>query len=245
MRFANLAPSLFVLSAFAAPAAQAQLTFYTTRASFDAACPGLTIENWENARISNDAASGEHGPIDKNTNDAIFHPGDIQDGIRVDSNPHQANGNGLAVTGNGFDGTDTKKIFGNLFGDKLDIFFYNNNSTCVGMDVSSVDVSRVGSGTVDFNVYGTSGLIGTSSVLAGAPGVFIGVQNTAGVITRINLSPRAVQVAGVDNVAFGRTASVAVPEPGSLALLAGMTVTGAGFFLRRRKTRANALKTKA
>ncbi len=51
-------------------------------------------------------------------------------------------------------------------------------------------------------------------------------------------SDTSFQALVIDDVSAGQPFATAVPEPGSITLLLGMGVTGAGFVARRRKTRA-------
>lgn len=62
---------------------------------------------------------------------------------------------------------------------------------------------------------------------------FFGFTDINSAISSITLTGNSSDVFGVDDVRF--TTPAAVPEPGSIALLVGMGVTGAGFVSRRRK----------
>jgi hypothetical protein len=65
--------------------AVAALIFFPDRASFNAANPNVTSENFETP-VAPPGPSGAgvnfSGPLDSTTNNAIFQPGDIADGIR-------------------------------------------------------------------------------------------------------------------------------------------------------------------
>jgi len=216
----------------AGPPASAQ-TFYSNRGDFNAAFSGLTLENFEEAAVGQNAVVGIPGPIDSGTSDGVFGVGDIADGLRIDSNPAEgAKTQGLAVSGDGFMSLSSKKVFSNLPTDALDLAFYNNDVHEVGFDLSSA----ISPGNIVVDIYGVGGkLLGSKTVFAaaGGNGTFFGVSSTD-IITRINLNSPVSNWEGVDNVAFGSSAPTSAPEPASLALLLPGLVP-LGLALRRRR----------
>jgi hypothetical protein len=218
-----------------AVSAKAQLTLFTDRASFNAACPGLPVEDFEKADQLGGVDTAVDGPLDKFTDDGIFAPGDILDGLRLQERPARGPGGlGLAVTGDGFNGLHTRKVFTNFFGDTLDIDFYNDNVFCTGMDISSVEDAS----SIMVSVYGSGDLLLATTTLS-APnfgdGAFFGVLSDS-LITRIDLASSSDQAEGVDNIAFGTPASV--PEPSALALF-GVSILGMLVYSGRRRSRAS------
>jgi hypothetical protein len=217
-------------------AARAQLTFFSTRTAFNTAFPGLPVEGFEKARIGLGGAAVIANPLDKTTNNTVFHTGEILDGLRVSSSgSHGGQELGLLAP-NPIIGNTTVTPYNNFGGDSLDLTFYNNNVTSVGFDVLDAIVSNVPTKITIFGIGGV--LLGTSTVNDSASGSFFGVSST-NVISRIDVlssGPIPIfRIIGVDNVAFTRSGT-AVPEPNGAALLLGLT-TSAGLFLRYRNRR--------
>src|SRR5215472_15099101 len=115
--------SLAAVALLAAGAGQAEagLIFYTARASFDAASPGLPVETFEAARVSGSHAL-VNSPIDSTTNDGVFQPGDILPGLLVGNTPGSST-NGLVVTGTGAVTGTTKAVGTSLYADALSLSF--------------------------------------------------------------------------------------------------------------------------
>ncbi len=175
------------------------LTFYTDRPTFNALFPGLPLEDFEEGIVSPGGVGGCSAPIDENTNNGCFVPGDILPGIAFSDNPGPS-GDGIALVGAGFGGAPSKRIVANYFAETFDIFFPNNDVYLAGMDLACY----FGADTVNINIYGTGGaLIGTTTGSCTPGGSsFWGVSSDQ-YITRINISSPAGQAEGVDNIAFG------------------------------------------
>jgi hypothetical protein len=183
------------LSFGALTGAGAQLTQFSTRAAFDAACPGLPVEDFEDARVAPGFVGGT-GALDKDTTGGGFLPGDILDGLRLEAVPS----NNLAILGDTSYGVSTKKVFANFDNDSLRITFYNGGVTCVGLDVSVLfDPAPV---TAEFfDAAGNSlGSVTVSAAVAGD--TFVGVKSSTP-IDRVIISTPAGIYKGVDNIAFG------------------------------------------
>lgn len=195
------------------PPSHAVLVFYLSRAAFNAAAPGLPIEDFEEANVAPGTIVSMDGDLDKNTSNAYFAPGEILDGLRLREAPPRAS-DGIAITGAGHAGVPSIATFANFFVDTYNMFFYNNDTTAVGVDLhSAFDPS-----TLEISIFGLGDvLLGMTRSPATPGGVFWGVSSDD-IITRINLSSLTGQSEGVDNVAFGLPQQV--PEPSALALLA-------------------------
>jgi hypothetical protein len=212
-------------------AVQAQVTTYATRNDFNAAFPGLPLEDFETARVSNGNAANFAGPVDKTTNNSVFQAGEILDGLRVSVGTSSAVGtDNTFVSSNGFanyvshaisfNGSDTTRP-------QITVDFYNGNVSAFGLDLTS----NPDGNNLTLNLFDGATLLGTFTVnnVQGA-GTFFGASATEP-ITSVTIADG--NFFGVDNIAFGSPA--AVPEPGSIALLTGMGLFGAGFFARRHK----------
>ena len=222
MRFGKLSLAiLFTGLCVASMPSQAQ-TYYTDRTSFNTANPGLALENLDEATLV--PFTAVNAPLDKNSNNINFTPGQIKDGLRLDAPGTSAD---QFFINNSYGGTLDTSIVAttNYSSNSADLIFYNNNVTAAGVDLFN--------GTYTVNIFGAgNALLGTQTVDA-SKGAFFGVSASQ-VITRINLNNIATYET-FDNIAFGGAAPMSTPEPGSVALLAGMGLSGAGFLARRRK----------
>jgi hypothetical protein len=232
-RWLLLLPACLFLIVGHSRAARAQLTFFSTRTGFNTAFPGLPVEDFEKARIAAVGISVIANPLDKTTNNAVFHTGEILDGLRItETGAH--GGQDIGLVAPGIFGNPSKTPYNNFAGESLDLTFFNNNVTSAGFDVLDPVASN---NPVNISIFGIGGvLLGTSTVNASLTGAFFGVSSTS-VITSISIlsSNSGLRFEGVDNVAFTRSGT-AVPEPSGAALLLGLTVS-AGIFLRNRNRR--------
>lgn len=213
-----------------APAAPSTggLTFFTDRASFDAAAPGLPCEDFEEGNVAPGGVVGCPSPLDSSSNNACFVPGDILDGIRFETPANPANG--IALLGSGFFGTSSKTITANFFVDPFDVFFPGILVTAAGMDLTNV----LGGPTVNITIYGPGGVVLGNTVAAATPaGSFWGVLSSQA-ITRINIADPAGGSEGVDNICF--THGVRAPALSTLgfATLILLLVGMSGLVFRRR-----------
>src|SRR5689334_14012098 len=80
--------------------AAAQVTTFTTRASFNAANPGLPLEDFEEATLAPSTFGNITGPLNTTSNNIAFVPGDILPGLSLVDNPGP-DSNGLVVLGTG------------------------------------------------------------------------------------------------------------------------------------------------
>jgi len=213
-----------VLVLLSAAPAEASLMTFTTRATFDAAAPGLPTETFEagNATTGGIACSA---PADSSTNNTCFSPGDILPGVQVVADgPFSLTSEALHYSTGIF--STTAALFANFFDDTLALQF-GAGVNAVGFDAFAAKDPA----PLSVSVFGASGLLGTFALSAppNIAGTFFGVISTDELITRITLVTLDFEngpAEGVDNVSFG-TAAAPVPEPAAL-LLVGMGVVGAG-----------------
>ena len=186
--------------------AGATLEFYSDRGTFNAANPDLPVEDFEEGNLPGIGLAVVPAPLDSSSNNGVFSPGDILDGVRFQDNPSpNIDAFGFALIGSDFSvwPMPSKTLFINFYYDTLDIFFDGGGVVAVGMDVFSLPLSS----QVDISIYGVGGLLGSSSVDALSDGTptFWGVFSDAELITWINLTStggEGGQMEGIDNIAF-------------------------------------------
>ncbi len=203
---------------FAMPS-QAQFVYYSNRATFTAANPGLTIDDFEAANTAGTVVVS--GPQDRFTNNTAFKPGDIIPNLRitaVGTDPDQFYvNNGVYAP--------TKVLTTNYGADFARLDFFEGGTGAFGVDLGSNSTG----GNYSIRIFGTGGLLDTRSVTSGFFG-FSSVQN----ILKLELDAPTFET--FDNVTIGVAgAPLVVPEPGAYATLAGIGIAGFGLARRRRK----------
>ena len=210
--FAGLALAL----AFTAQPAQGGIITYTSQAVFDAAFPGLTQQDFSAAKVADGNFGLMANPLDSSTNNAIFSPGDIKDGLRITVGPSIISPDNLFIAGKGFANYVRKAISYNgpdTPSPKMTVSFYNNNVNAFGLDLTS----NPDGNTVHLELFsGAKDLGGITVNNVKGAGTFIGAfeDDLSMPITRVELNSPG-NFFGFDNVEFG---PASVPEPTSLAL---------------------------
>src|ERR1700733_1815083 len=167
--------------------AASPLTFYPTRDALKAAYPGLSLQKFTNADLTDEPFVTHANPLDWKTNDAVFRKGSILPGIAIRTlNPRLAS-NAIIVYGGG--PVETVSIGNYWFGDTVELDF-------------PLGVQAVGENVFANASYGTSfaGKIGaqffhgktylggqTFSETAGAY-LFIGVSSSTLPITSVRIN---------------------------------------------------------
>jgi PKD repeat protein len=180
------------------PSAQ---VYYTSRAAFDADAGPLPIEDFEEGTLGPGQVAGFAAPLDENSNNPYFVPGDILPGIRIQDNPGP-DPNGLAIVGQGFSGNPTITVCTNIFADSMDIWFDDPAYPCyaIGLDLQSY----FNPSTPTIEIYGVGGvLLDTVTAPADNVGIFWGVFSDEQ-IEHINIFS-ATETDGGDNIAFGKS----------------------------------------
>jgi hypothetical protein len=211
--------------------ASAGLIYYTDRAVFDAANPGLLIEDFEDGIIADGAVAGFDGPLDTTTNNALFAPGDILPGIQFDS---AFDGNNLALIGDQRFGASqqTNWVGINTFVDDGTVISLDGGFDALGMDLFATQgPGATSNDTFDIDIYDADGLIESTTIAVSDLGSFWGVSSDMGPITSIVISSQSDYAELFDNVAFG---SAAIPEP-TAALVFGVGWVVVGWTARRRR----------
>lgn len=152
------------------PVPEGTLNFFTDRASFQAAFPGLTLEDFsENNLPPNSVATCTDTPVDSTTNDQCFSPGDVVEGIALDD---ITTPNNMVLLTPPFFGTTCDAVGPNTFVDDGEIVF-DPAIRAVGFDMQCNVADTIG-----IEVFGPGGSLGSTSVpCPPIPGqVFFGVE---------------------------------------------------------------------
>src|SRR5262245_19700210 len=151
------------------------LIFTTSRSAFTAQNPGLPTETFESARVAAGRFAIISGPVNSTTNNGVFLPGDLLPGFSIAS---VGTNTDLVVTGIGTTPGATKTVGVATFSNSMDITF-SPAVTAVGTDLlTSVGPGIVGSGIFDISIFGTSGLLGTTTAAVSGVNTFFGVVST-------------------------------------------------------------------
>jgi len=138
------------------PVPEGTLNFFTDRASFQSAFPGLPLEDFtENNLPPNSVGTCTDTPVDATTNDVCFSPGDIIAGIALDD---ITTPNNMVLLTPPFFGTTCEAVGPNTFADDGEIAF-DPAIRAVGFDMQC-NVAE----TIAIEVFGPGGSLGSTSV---------------------------------------------------------------------------------
>jgi hypothetical protein len=224
---------LMIVFVFISGISHATVTFFDDWSSFSTEYPNIITEGFEEGSIVN---TNFHGPLDSMTDNGIFSPGDIMDGLRVWDTTGYHWYNMRLVNSNPSIGPLPSKVVvtpNSFIG--LEVSFYQDDVFSMGMDVYDLQGYYGSSnGNIDVYIYGENGLLG-STVLNSSHNLpaFLGFESDLDPIKRVSVynQSKGVSCVGLDNVAFKSVTPA--PEPESLLLLLTGIIGMAGLFYKR------------
>jgi hypothetical protein len=238
--------ALFYLSS--APA-MAQIKFVYNQNEFNGMNPVIEIQDFTHANQPPSLSFLQcDTPVNSNSSDECFLPGDILPGISFTQSPDPDNNILLLGTDSRGSQNPPFVLTNNNFESDFVINFdpaVNN----VGLNIGCAEVDGPCSTGVTVKIYGSSSIIGFTTVtVTNEFDTFVGMM-TSESIERVVLEPAGgtQQVRGVESVYFGQTEPGAEPggpgiasiptlsEWGMLAAAAGFVLIGAFYVLRRKK----------
>jgi hypothetical protein len=158
------------------------LSYWTDRAAFNVAFPGLPTEDWSGTSVAAGSVGSCLPPLNSATNDACFTPGSVLPGIELDIHMTPTGTGEYVVLGVGFLGNTNVLVGPNTFVDDL-ILNFNPAVRAVGFDL----VNPMTPGQVyNVEIFGPGGSLGITTATDGSEGNFWGVDSTdVGGITSI------------------------------------------------------------
>lgn len=205
------------------------LTFFVDRATFDAAVPSATLEEFPSSVTAPNNVCSSFGVLSSSTPGICFGGADLLPGWSLTTLPDTNEDHVLLTTG--FLGTPFNVVGPNTFTDNMRLDF-NPNVTAVGFDLIG---DLVGPLTATVDIYGAGGLIGSTNVVGSSTGTFWGVIANEQ-ITRIDITsttPDGGELIG--NLAYGT--AVQIPTLGTWTMLVFVIglAFAAAFFMRRNR----------
>ncbi|MCH7808935.1 MAG: PEP-CTERM sorting domain-containing protein [Planctomycetes bacterium] len=207
--------ALGVMVLGAASNSYAGFTYYTDRATFDAAHPGFAIEDFENGNTGTSTLMGVPAPVNSASDNSVFSPGDVMPGFSIfPTGPNSDTPLPLGLTTSNYRNFTSQALGTFNGGSSLDILFDGEGVWAVGMDIFSVFGDS--SFTITLLRPNAPPLDSISvPVLADydGPPTFFGVDSDPQEILGIRFFSTGNRLEFVDNIAL-------VPEPTTLILLA-------------------------
>lgn len=183
------------------------LTFYTSQATFEAAHPGLPVEDFEESPVASGALVPFAEPLNSTTTAAgAFSPGDILEGLQIQTiTPSSATP--LSVIGDNYAGLMTnasKMVCSSATADDLKLTFPSFNAYAIGMDLLPASLGGPDE-TVYIAVYGVLGnLLGTTALSASlSQETFLGMSSNQLISTITATTTTPPRSECVDNIQFG------------------------------------------
>ncbi len=189
---------LITLLLLTATMASAAVTFYTGQGIFEGLYPGLTTEDYSGTIVPQDTVIAGMGPFNSSTNNLCFTPGGIVDGISLDN----LEGNMDVVLTPPFLGVTSVTVGPNTFSDN-GVFYFSAPVNAFGIDI----VMPFGAGTVDIEVFGAGGSLGTTTASGDLTGIFWGVFSDED-ITRIEFIEPLTNGELFSNAQFGAVSAL-------------------------------------
>jgi len=167
------------------------LQFYSSAEEFP--CSSLPTEDFEEANVNVDEVAAFDGPLNENSDNGVFSPGDILPGVEFSVTGSELRN--FVILGPGFIGNTSNAFGPNSFNDNLIINFTTNNVHNISMNV----LRGFGESDIEIEIFGNSGSLGITSVFGTNIGTYFGVQSVEPII-RIELEGFGELI---DNLSFG------------------------------------------
>lgn len=213
----------------AANYATADPIYYTDMSVFDDANSGLNHEDLDNLNVTSSFAICPNG-LNSSTDPGgdCWDTGDVISGFTIAASGGDSEAE-LAVAAAGAFGQPEVTVYPNFFVETLNLLL-DDGANAIGVLLNSQRLD--GNFLIElFDEFDT--LLGSDLIFVQSEtNTFWGVSDTSS-IYRINFASTTGQAEGIAGIWFGNT--VAVPEPGTLALL-GLGLAGMGLVRRRKKS---------
>jgi hypothetical protein len=234
-----------MLFLFSLSPASAQVSFTDDEAAFLAANPNLLFQDFEATKVGPGNVEPCNVPVDSNSNDNCFSPGDILPGIAFLNGPIFAPPD-LIVGGQGFVDPGLPPgpvLLTNEFADDFEIVFEPGVSR-VGLRLGCASKGPCDA-DVQLFIFNTNAqfLAETTVHVTSAFDTFLGISSSALIqnISIRNPDPNTTSLKGLLNIRFGN-AERNIPtlsEWGMIAAAAGLMLVGVFFAVRRRRASIN------
>lgn len=205
------------------------LDFYADQTLFETAAPGLTVEPFLSSLVGPASLCTDFAPLNSTTlPDNCFAAGELAAGFTLNMDP--PNEDYVYLT-TGFLGAPFEIIGPNAFAD--DLYLYFDNANAIGFDLVG---DLVGPVTVSIEIYSGPNLLGTTTAIGSATGLFWGVTSTDP-ITEIRL----IGTTGSDGELIGHLqfgTYAAIPTLGTIGMISLFTLLmlgGVVLMLKQRK----------
>lgn len=166
----------------AAGMVSAAVTFYTDQAAFEGLYPGLTTEDYSGTLVASNSCMSDVGALNSATNNILFAPGGIVDGISFND---LYGGDNLNMVGTPpLVGLTSVAVGPHTF-DHDSEYSFTVPVNAFGIEI----VMPVGTGSVDIEVFGASGFLGTTTAPCALPGIFWGVFSDEDITSIVFIEP--------------------------------------------------------
>ncbi len=178
--------------------ATAAVSYYLDQLVFEGLYPGLTTEDYSATLVAPNSVLSDFGPLNSSTNNMLFATGGIVDGFSFDN----LDGGDNVVLTPPFLGVTSVTVGPNTFDHSSEYSF------SVPVNAFAIEiVMPMAPGSIDIEVFGASGSLGTTTASGGVPGIFWGVYSDED-ITRIEFIEPSTNGELFSNAQFGAVSAL-------------------------------------
>jgi hypothetical protein len=182
------------------------LTYYSSRATFEAANPGVVTEDFEEGTVG----VGFSPPLDSTSSNSAFSPGDILGGVSFDNTLFGDQSHSLHMTDSSYyTGIVSKALLcgsDQAPGGTALVVNFADEAFVAGFDFYVIGGQGLVTDMTHMSIFGPSGLLETKNVTSSASGpAFFGVYSDIHTITRIEVLGDVYgfyEHEAVDNITF-------------------------------------------